>query len=317
MDFESACFQVAWSDFDETGIYPSSRPLLAHYTSISVLESMLKHEEIWLSHPLLMNDHQELAWGMRQGREAFLTSAALMSACRTQDRFEILVRYFVDLYAKYEAEDARDLYVTCFSEHDAGDPDGLLSMWRGYGSNGGGVAVVFDTSKLIPVDDSPFVLAPVKYDCDDGRINSLKGIVDSLASLVDREDPTSADLWYVAANYFERLKLFSVFTKHKGFQEEREWRLAYLRDRDQGRKYDSLIGYHIYSDQISPKMKVKFSAFGEDGHGYSFDSLVSSVIVGPRASSFLSICAIERMLISLRKNVFIEKIVECSTPFRG
>lgn len=254
---------------------------------------------------------------MRQGREAFLTSGALMSACRTPARFEALAKHFVDLYGKYEAEDARDLYVTCFSEHTTEDPDGLLSMWRGYGSNGGGVSIVFDTSKLTPVDDSPFVLAPVKYACDEGRINSLKGIVDSLASLVDRENPVEDNLWYVAANYFERLKLFAIFTKHKGFKEEREWRLAYLRDRDQRKKYDSLIGYHIFNDQISPKMKVKLSAIGDEGYGYSMDSLVSNVIIGPRASSFLSICAIERMFNSLSKGEFVEKIVECSTPFRG
>ena len=38
---------------------------------------------------------------------------------------------------------------------------------------------------------------------------------------------------YIPAHYFfERLKLFALFTKHPGFKEEREWRVAYLPDRD-------------------------------------------------------------------------------------
>ena len=43
-----------------------------------------------------------------------------------------------------------DTYVFCLSEHAKDDTDGLLSMWRGYGGNGNGAAIVFDAGKLRP-----------------------------------------------------------------------------------------------------------------------------------------------------------------------
>lgn len=317
MDFEDACFQVAWADFDETSIFPSVRPKLAHYTSISVLESMLDSEQLWLSHPLLMNDHQELIWGMQQGREALISSSKLWAACRSQQRFELLIDHFTNLYDDYGSGHAKDLYVACFSEHDAADSDGLLSMWRGYASNGGGVAVVFDTSKLTPEDESPFVLGPISYQSDDDRVRMLDGIVESLSVLIDKEEPDENGLRCVASNYFERLKLFAVFTKHRGFSEEKEWRLAYLRDRDPHRKYEQFIGYHISNDHISVKMKVDIRNVGDPNYGYNFDSLVYKVIVGPRASSVMSVYAINRMLMAKGRDAFLGKICECGTPFRG
>ncbi len=40
------------------------------------------------------------------------------------------------------------IHITCFSEYESGDNVGLLSMWRGYGEDGEGAAIVFDTAKL-------------------------------------------------------------------------------------------------------------------------------------------------------------------------
>lgn len=317
MDFEDACFHVAWAGFDETSIFPSRRPLLAHYTSISALESMLEREELWLSHPLLMNDHQELIWGMQEGRALFLASKRLAAACRTPARFERLVENFTSLIDSYGSGEAKDIYVTCFSEHDASDNDGLLSMWRGYGANGGGVAVVFNTSALTPSDDSPFVLAPVVYATNEGRTEMLSEIIDSLAILVDRENPSASDLLCVAANFFERLKLFSIFSKHSGFKEEREWRLAYLRDRDNLGKYDKFIGYHIFDGQICPKMKVGLSQVGDVGFGYTFEKLVDRILVGPRAAGLMSVYALERMIKLKGRSALLDRVRSCSTPFRG
>jgi hypothetical protein len=43
----------------ERGSFPAKRSLLAHYTSIPVLEAILRNNEIWLSNPLFMNDMEE------------------------------------------------------------------------------------------------------------------------------------------------------------------------------------------------------------------------------------------------------------------
>ena len=38
---------------------PQEPLLLAHYTSVQVVEQILKHEELWFSNPLYMNDLEE------------------------------------------------------------------------------------------------------------------------------------------------------------------------------------------------------------------------------------------------------------------
>jgi hypothetical protein len=55
------------------------RPLLAHYTSIEVVRSLLVDHTAWLSNPLLMNDWQELAWGLNQARQILSTASEFAS----------------------------------------------------------------------------------------------------------------------------------------------------------------------------------------------------------------------------------------------
>ena len=49
-------------------------PLLAHYTSITVLESILRNEQLWFSNPLFMNDTQEIRFGINEGIALFEAS---------------------------------------------------------------------------------------------------------------------------------------------------------------------------------------------------------------------------------------------------
>jgi hypothetical protein len=49
-------FDPLFADLRTADTFPTKRPLLAHYTSISVLEAMLRNDEVWLSNPLFMND---------------------------------------------------------------------------------------------------------------------------------------------------------------------------------------------------------------------------------------------------------------------
>jgi hypothetical protein len=59
-----ALFQELYSDITSAEQFNVKQPLLAHYTSISTLESILRNEEIWLSNPLFMNDMKEVRFGL-------------------------------------------------------------------------------------------------------------------------------------------------------------------------------------------------------------------------------------------------------------
>jgi hypothetical protein len=51
----------------------------------------------------------------------------------------------------------------CLSEHAKDDTDGRPSMWRRYGGNGNGAAIVFDTAKIAARKEMFLVIRHVHY----------------------------------------------------------------------------------------------------------------------------------------------------------
>ena len=78
--------------FDCTERLRNDPPLLAHYTSIEVIEKIIKNEEIWLSLPFYMNDLSELRFGMLQGIQVF--PAYALPAVATQERVRLILEAF-------------------------------------------------------------------------------------------------------------------------------------------------------------------------------------------------------------------------------
>src|SRR6056297_2864693 len=159
----------------------NSRPMLSHYTSIQTIELILKNDELWLSHPLNMNDHQELIGGLNFARKAIHECEKLRGAFKSPEQYQLFLEGFQYWENIYGESDGYDLYVGCFSEHDEGKPDGQLAMWRGYGDYGNGAAIVIDTSKLQPVDENPLVLASVQYGTGEEQYEWCKKIVKTVA----------------------------------------------------------------------------------------------------------------------------------------
>src|SRR5258708_1796757 len=119
------------------------RPLLAHYTSLNVLEKIIVSNELWFSNPLFMNDLQEMQFGMLEGRKVFdelVVAPGFLETCGSRDRAEMIYKAFHHSFNDFDINHALDVYVFCFSEHLPTNTDGLLSMWRGYGGNGVGAA---------------------------------------------------------------------------------------------------------------------------------------------------------------------------------
>jgi hypothetical protein len=158
---------------------PANPFLLAHYTSIQVMESILKNGEVWFSNPLFMNDLQEMRFGLNEGTKFFADIEPLKTAGGNEARAEILQRSYFHYFNHFDLNEAFDTYVFCLAEHDPGDNDGLLSMWRGYGQHGNGAAIVFDPSKITEVPTSPLIVSKVAYIRDDERIAQVQSILTS------------------------------------------------------------------------------------------------------------------------------------------
>jgi hypothetical protein len=158
-----------WRDVPES--FPTKKAHIAHYTSLQTLESILRNEEIWFSHPFAMNDHQELSHGLLLGRQMLHQSTKLnnwflrntKSESHAKNAYISFLQLFDTFFQEYEKDHIHNTFIACFSEIQEKDSDGLLSMWRGYGDQGKGAALVLDTSKISLIQSSPIVLSKVEY----------------------------------------------------------------------------------------------------------------------------------------------------------
>ena len=255
-----ARLQNLFSDIDEAAEFFAQKPLLAHYTSISNAESILKNKEIWFSNPLYLNDSEELRFGLSQGQDLILfddeAEQLLLKALGNQAHLDELRENFEKIFKTYEDEFAIDTFVLSFCNHKPDDADGKLSMWRGYGANGNGACIVFDGSQLAETEDSPLILGRMYYASHEQRVFQMRKYIAILCEELQRAPNGKYDIFSAAWYYFERIKLFALFTKHAGFSEEEEWRVVYLPERDKEKLLTAFIDYHITPTGIQPKLKL-------------------------------------------------------------
>jgi hypothetical protein len=310
-------FDPLWADLRGDDSFPARRPLLAHYTSIVVLEAILKNNEVWLSNPLFMNDMEEVRFGMIAGANLFLGSSEIESACKGKQRFDALKLAFNRYHNTFANDHVLDTYVFCLSEHAKDDTDGLLSMWRGYGGNGNGAAIVFDTAKITAREESPLIIANVHYGTAEERLNWLRQRVTQFAEILGSSTIPDDKLWLGSYCFFQRLQSFSIFTKHRGFKEENEWRMVYMRDRDREKVFDRMFSYWVGPRGVEPKLKLKIEAIPDlPETDLSLSKIVERVILGPSLSSPLARGTIFRMLDTLGRSDLKDRVRSSTIPFR-
>lgn len=317
MDITEQAYEKLWEDVDKENSFPHIRPLLAHYTSITTFESIIQHDELWFSHPLEMNDWEELIFGMREGAKAFRQHAGLRSACGAQKAHSKLVNYFDHYFLEFEDKHAFDTYILCFSEHDLTDNSGSLSMWRAYGQNGNGISLVIDSSEITYNESSPFIIAPVSYGSIDDRRSWINKKLDALSVLMTDVDMDDKCLNTLANQWVQRLIVFSLFSKHDGFREEKEWRIVYISDRDTEGGFKEMLSYHASNDGLQPKLKLKLKDIPDAlGGTISLEKLIHRIILGPTTSSVLAEKTLGRLVEQKGKHSLTRKISASSIPFR-
>lgn len=312
------CLGRLMADVEEADEFP--RPLLAHYCSVSTLESMLKGRQLWLSNPLYMNDLEEVRFGINTGMRLALGNASLREALASDEREKLFFGALENLFNYFANEHVFDLYVACFSAHDPDEDDGRLSMWRAYGASGNGAALVFDVNSVSKpgVDYSGLLLGRVHYGTAAEREGWLEVKVLEAADLVRELDVPIGQLPLIAAALFERIKLMAVFSKHIGFAEEREWRLVYLSEHDAQKRYEQHLGYHLGPRGVEPKLKLPIhGAVPWLDNELNVESLVHRIILGPSVSNPLAKRSIGRMLDVVGFPDLKDKLRACSIPLRS
>lgn len=294
------------------------KPLLAHYTSMEVLESIIRTNEIWFSNPLFMNDLEEIRFGILNGVKAARESKSIQTALGTPARHDLYVQALDHFFQEFDKDHVFDTYIFCASVHDPANSDGVLSMWRGYGGEGRGAALIFDTSKmnLVP-PPTPLILAQVRYETVDHRNQYLAALCDQTAALVSAAVIPDNLIYVVAHSLFDRMKLFALFTKHSGFLEEQEWRAVYRRDLDTEKKFDSMFGYALTSNGVEPKLKLKMEPVpAVTSDDLSLDKILHGIILGPTASSILAQNSVKRMMEVLKRSELTNRVTASTIPLR-
>lgn len=312
-------FTPLFVDLDDFQYLLGNRPLLAHYTSIQVLEKIMKNEEMWFSNPLFMNDLEEMRFGIHQGIILFdQLRAEITRAAGTQGRFKAIESAFMGYYREFESTHALDIYVFCLSEHRADDNDGLLSMWRAYGGSGNGAALVFNTSFLTgPKDDSPLLIGKVHYASGDQRKAWLEERIRKWCSIIEVAGVPNDKLHLAAHSMFMAIKIYALTSKHHGFSEENEWRLIYLPDRDPTGMLKGNFDYVIGKQGVEPKLKFKIAPLPlKSPEVWTFESILDRIILGPSLSTMLARSSIVRMLQVIGKPTFGSKVVSSGIPLR-
>jgi hypothetical protein len=305
--------RVLWSDM-QSQPEPGQLPLLAHYTSITTLERIAQTGEIWFSNPLYMNDVDELRYGMNLGLHAVRSHTGLREAC-PPDHYNALMDAFDALYTDFDNDSAFDVYVFSCSEHDdeIGD-DGLLSMWRGYGGDGNGVAIVFNMDDLLAAR-SPLLVRQVQYLSYDASEAWMDKKLQQFALTLQRAGGPVSGMQAAAAALFDRIKLFALFTKHRGFHEEREWRIVYLREHDRDGLFTQQLHYAIGSRGIEPRLRFTTQALVAEQRP-TLEKMVQRIILGPVLATPLALRSVVRML-ELYQPEWADRVARSSTPYRS
>jgi hypothetical protein len=311
-------FAPLYDDIRSDDHFPAKKPILAHYTSLDVLEKILATNEVWLSNPLFMNDLEEVRFGFIHGVRALKESSAIKDALKTDARYASFVTALDHYVNYYEREHLLDTYVFCLSEQAPEDRDGLLSMWRGYGGNGKGAALVFDTSKLTYLETSPLIVAPVQYGSSEERYKWCERTASIIAGVLAQNHFPDDQVHVATAAAVERIKLFALFSKHHGFKEENEWRVVYMSDRDTDRRLKPLLHYLNGPRGIEPKLRYKIEPVeGVTALDLSLERLLLAILLGPSTSSPLALRSVARMLEVIGKPELKDRLFASSIPFRA
>lgn len=299
---------------------------LIHYTTAGGLAGILSSHSLWATHTAFLNDASEITTFLDRRLPGLLQQevrAALVDVSRNTNDAKVIADWGgID---KASEDTVAGLvhsirtstltfnkpYVLSFSA--AHDPrvsqDGLLSQWRGYGTDGG-YAIVFDTSglhSLLEAEGAVFGYqfaqwADVHY-YDEGShapepaeeiLQAEEALRKAVADFVRTRNSDALDPTY------EAVSMLSCLYKHWGFHEEREIRVVVVPSNDE-----------IANAQQKPVRAPRF--FLRNGAPVPYLPLFESlpdrrlpilrVIVGPHREKLQRRTAVESMLAAHGINV--------------
>lgn len=255
--------------------------LFVHYTSAENAVKILTSKRLWLRNARCMNDYSEAYFGHQQLVRIFQNEelkADFVSALASygEDTGNRVLKHFDEWWKNIQF----NTFISSISEHELlENVHGRLSMWRAYGGNSAKAALVLRVP-LVPgrVAGLRLLLSPVEYfNCEEAEFEFRN----ALRSIRDNEDIlTKVDPNLVFNMAFFMLVLAALCLKHKGFSEEKEWRIIYLPQAlpsdniERGVEVIGGIPQIVYKIPLENNVEKQID-------GVSIPDLIERVIVGP------------------------------------
>ena len=327
------------------GTVPEAYPELLHYTSLAGLVGILDSQSIRATHTAFLNDSSEILLFFEHRLEKVL-EAGIRAALAADPELQVLPQYaktpqdaenVILRYAKEMGDAIRTAtlrfnkpYIACFSApaNDRVRNDGLLSQWRGYGSDGG-YALVFDSKKLeelLKIESTVYWYQYVQW----GDVHYYQGdsdVVDAEPEIHLAEHAIGLAIGKYIKNsmntdlgaIFDPVTTLSCFYKHWGFHEEREVRIVVVP------LTAELVGEGRAEGELRPLRQQEFIArrgtpvpyhdlFAAGSTGTLARLPIIRVIVGPHPHSHIRQLAVEEILRTKEINA---KVVVSNIPYIG
>jgi hypothetical protein len=258
-----------------------------------------------------------MIFGLQQGKNTFEKSPLVRQACGSASRFTQLQSLFSFWYDVFEQDRSLEVYVFCLSRHTPGDNDGILSMWRAYGAQGSGAALIFNTCHFEADERSPLMIAKVRYMDYQERFAAVAGKIEQWCDILKNAAIPDDQLDGAAFALFSAFLVLSLVTKHRGFREEQEWRAIYLPELDPDNRLADGFHYIIGHRGAEPKLRIKLDPRSiSPGKTWALSDIIERILIGPTISSILAEKSVMRMLDLIGKSVLSSKVRSSTIPLR-
>jgi hypothetical protein len=215
---------------------------LYHYTTFEGLKGIIDSNKLWLSDYRCMNDASEFTYAkhvlqpaIRSSFDTYIKNIKIIAADKS---LEEATNTIWNIFEK-ALSNTFNSYIGCFCLHQNLflQNNGLLSMWRGYGSEGG-YALTFNKDRFLKSFSTkkstkkPMRLhGNVKYLSPEEKlpkifnryIKNFKGCIDTvILPYIYENKPSLA----ITKDHFKAILELTARIKHPGFHEEKEWRFC-------------------------------------------------------------------------------------------
>jgi Protein of unknown function (DUF2971) len=270
-----------------------------HYTNAEKAFKIIINQEIWLRNVAVMNDFREFEHGkeclvkLLDGSEEGQALKNIFNVINP----EVFDKVYSD-FKNWGPYIKDDFYISCFSEYKNKDDDiGKLSMWRAYGGNAG-VAIIFKHDFFKMLGNAQLDFSSVAYLRESQLKKAIANLTESIST--HRNNIQNLPPSELGKYLFNIFRFSALCNKHKGFKEEKEWRLIATASILPENK---LITQAIETIQGTPQniVKVKLNEVSFDDK--QFKDMIDKIIIGPCQFPFVTY----KSVITALKSIGIQK----------